>query len=671
MKIAMQFAAAMAFAALQWCATAATIEVGTVAELTNAVARVNAGEKIGGEAIDTIRLKKGTYTFADEAMSDNGLISVGAVSLTIEGEDDSPRNTWTEGSEPVIVDGNGLGRILYFPNSSKNWIVRNICFTRGNHDQGGAIRCMKASGATVTNCVFRQNSGTTGAAAMWVVLRDCLVEGSTGTAVRGGGVSERQYAYGCDFVRNTKGIATYGFVAQDCSFVCNTNSGSSAIGDSVIATNCTFTGNKGAYLATGASFHGCVFSNNYCTGGAPQNPGGILYNPVEVRGCSFIDNYSEQAACAIFHKKDALMTVADCTFLRNVSEGGGYGYSAGAAILSQPTTVSCTMTVTNCTFEGNVSLNNNGICGAIGVGVFANPARQTERQMWELATVIDSTFKTNFAKTAAGVHSVRAINCVFDGNMRSDGSQSECDAARKCVFEGCDFNTANFTACAFDRCRIHDATNNAVALFRGYTRVTNSIIENCKLYNAASMYHYSSAFPEMDAEFVNCTIVSNVMRTYNPSASFSPLVGIKFKNCLLYGNHTGYSWYDISANDESDQHSYLTFENTYVGIITNQWGGAYNMTAADITRFTTEPNSLRECKDPKFVGMNEKSRARYPDAPFWVLSPLSPLRGKGDPLDFTESDLDLAGRPRLDQGYIDPGCYQCWLKPLGFTLMFR
>ena len=153
MKTIGKVAAAIAIAALHWCVTAATIEVATVAELTNAVARANAGEKIGGEAIDTIRLMKSgsPYRFTDEKMdsSNNYLLSVNNVALTIEGEDSSPRQTWTDGDEPVIIDGNSLGCIIRFASGSKNKEIRNLCFTGGRRNDGGAVRGLFARGGPV------------------------------------------------------------------------------------------------------------------------------------------------------------------------------------------------------------------------------------------------------------------------------------------------------------------------------------------------------------------------------------------------------------------------------------------------------------------------------------------------------------------------------------------
>ena len=49
----------------------------------------------------------------------------------------------------------------------------------------------------------------------------------------------------------------------------------------------------------------------------------------------------------------------------------------------------------------------------------------------------------------------------------------------------------------------------------------------------------------------------------------------------------------------------------------------------------------------------------------------SPLLGKGDPLGFTDSGLDLAGRPRLKDGHIDIGCYQCWVNPPGMMMIIN
>lgn len=53
------------------------------------------------------------------------------------------------------------------------------------------------------------------------------------------------------------------------------------------------------------------------------------------------------------------------------------------------------------------------------------------------------------------------------------------------------------------------------------------------------------------------------------------------------------------------------------------------------------------------------------------LRPSSPLRGKGLLLDGMADDLDLAGKPRVRDGKVDLGCYQCWTDPLGVLFLVR
>jgi hypothetical protein len=348
------------------------------------------------------------------------------------------------------------------------------------------------------------------------------------------------------------------------------------------------------------------------------------------------------------------MTVADSTFLRNVTAGS---YGAGAAIRMRPNTASCTMTVTNCTFEGNVVTSSSGNSAAI-----YNHSNASGIEMYRQATVMDSKFTTNSAYSVCGVRGIKAVRCTFDRNRRSSHTSGACDAARNSYLVECDFNDADFEKCILDRCKIHDVSGGAQSMFGGYTRVTNTIIANCCLSEQASLYAYTSSYDTaMDAEFVNCTIVSNQLRTYAPNAKFLPTVGIAFKNCLFYGNNTGYGDNDISANDSSaSQSALITFQNSYAGKI-----GLFNFTADEMYAFTNAPNTLAVCADPKFV---QDSR---PDAPYWSLSLKSPLLGKGDLLDFTDSDFDLAGRPRLKDGYIDPGCYQCWIRSLGLMMIIR
>ena len=49
----------------------------------------------------------------------------------------------------------------------------------------------------------------------------------------------------------------------------------------------------------------------------------------------------------------------------------------------------------------------------------------------------------------------------------------------------------------------------------------------------------------------------------------------------------------------------------------------------------------------------------------------SPLIGKGLVLDWMADGVDFVGNPRLRDGKVDIGCYQCWRNPAGTWFSFR
>ena len=646
MKTIGKVAAAIAIAALHWCVTAATIEVATVAELTNAVARANAGEKIDGEAIDTIRLMKSgsPYRFTDEKMdsSNNYLLSVNNVALTIEGEDPSPRKTWTDGDEPVIIDGNSLGCIIRFASGSKNKEIRNLCFTGGSFDGGGAVKSMTVGAVTVTNCVFRQNSAASGsaAAAMWVTLRDCLVKECVGgSAVRGGDASQTFYAYGCDFVGNANGVATFSFAAYDCTFDSNTNTADAVIGSSGVlyATNCTFKGNYGKYIARGKTFVDCDFTGN--------NAQWMIHCDVsggKVAGCKFREN------------EGSVLTV----------------YGTGGTL-----TGGSSLVVTNCQFIENTASQTASEAGN-SYAVLRGIVNDVDRCM-----IYDSVFSNNYTSVSgsalSSVVGAHAVRCSFaaDANAPSSaytaGDNKSNDAACQAVLEDCDISAGELRDCVIDRCVVHDVTNNVYAVFRDYARVTNTLVKCCKRpADGNGGLYFPNTRKAFDAEFVNCTFVSNALLTIDGQYNtFSTTNGCVFANCLFNGNRSPGgldSDFSIRGNDSGSTRN--KFVNNLVRFGNSYYGKFSSTDAVFVESFTAITNgvdTLAECADPKFV---KDSR---PDAPYWSLLPKSPLIGKGDASIWTAEDVDLVGKLRLKDGKVDPGCYQCWLREPGLTIFVR
>jgi len=169
-----------------------------IQQLTNAVASAAGG--------DIIVLERGTYIFPDDVFMDDNRrtvdnnayckfrLSLTAPGVTIRGEDTSGRRTWTHGSEPVVIDGNGAKALQIQVNDNTQGTVgqsariENITFANcfgghaspsgedgslwGNRCCGGAIGIARikdgqyrgSPNVVVTNCVFRGNTSAIGGA---------------------------------------------------------------------------------------------------------------------------------------------------------------------------------------------------------------------------------------------------------------------------------------------------------------------------------------------------------------------------------------------------------------------------------------------------------------------------------------------------------------------------
>ena len=89
---------------------------------------------------------------------------------------------------------------------------------------------------------------------------------------------------------------------------------------------------------------------------------------------------------------------------------------------------------------------------------------------------------------------------------------------------------------------------------------------------------------------------------------------------------------------------------------------------------TTENNAIAEGYENSGCVIL-KDRAAYKfiakgDHPY-SLRRSSPLRGMGLVLDWMAEGVDYIGNPRLRDGKVDVGCYQCWLDPIGTVMSFR
>ena len=686
-------------------ASASVVEVTSVAQLTNAVARANAGE-----AIDTIRLMKSgnPYVFNDEWM---GIVTTGiycgtnflnvSANLTFEGEDASSRSGWTDHEEPVIVDGGGRGRILSVE-SGKTVTVKNIAFTGGYCCYGsvssyGGVACSAQSkyNVTFTNCVFRQNSAKSGGAVVFnCVLYDCLITNNfTCSAV------QECDSYKCDYIGNTVRCLQNPNKHYDCTFIAN---GSEATSDGVICfcnggillSNCVIRANapKGrkALCGHGGTYIDCLFEDNDAAPGTSnatysptikgctfrRNGGLCAGNPMLVDGCLFEDTSGDSPINVENLSGGFESRIVNSTFRRNNAKPYGNGGAIHCSLRYDAPTYLGTCFVSNCVFECNAATNmGSGAGGAIYNGGSKAPEQwkfPTATMPCDYMAVYDCTFKSNIATACGGVYGVTAVRCRFEGNRKQPPNSAYVGVdAWKCRLVDCNLDGGMITDCILDRCRISSVAN-VDNIFQNYIRATNTVVEACSSFG---LYGVTSSFSKqsyddlyytnrvMDAEFVNCTFVTNFTYTLKiPSTAIHATNGVLFANCLFYGNNNNY--YDTDLDAYKDGNSYTCYWDR----VSFTRSCYKKVDARGIPQYAINPPPPEDfflCVDPKFV------KDSIPGIPYWSLMHNSPLCGMGDTLGFTDSDLDLAGKLRLRDGKIDIGCYQCWLSPPGFMMIVR
>ena len=221
--------------------------------------------------------------------------------------------------------------------------------------------------------------------------------------------------------------------------------------------------------------------------------------------------------------------------------------------------------------------------------------------------------------------------------------------------QACEVAGGAVVNCVVDRCEVHDVPSGAYACFRDYCRVTNTLVRSCSA-------HIFGAVRGHDAEFVNCTFATNSGLTYIANNAGSLSGDVKFLNCLFNSNVRGAAASDISINNDDNSLNgwtdHVTFDSSYYGNFS-----AFGKLTAEVFAAKTGENKLEQCANPKFV------KDLRPDASYWSLLPKSPIIGKGDASIWTAEDVDLVGKLRLKDGKVDPGCYQCWLREPGMTMI--
>jgi len=278
---------------------------------------------------------------------------------------------------------------IYIPQRSKPVLIN--CSFDGNYSgrEGGGIYNFK-SDPNLTNCKFSHNFALACGAGIYnsysnIESSDTLfIENAAGS---GGGIYSEDNSSlivtNCNFRNN---IAKAAFGGGICNWDAN----------ELIVTYCTFSGNV-AMRDGGGIFNrrsssmltNCIFNGNIAGGKlissdhstSSEKGGGLyLFGDTKLINCTFHNNWASEGGGVYYYR--GVLTIAGCTFTSNSAEnygGGLYNYD------NMPD-----FTIVDCTFGGNSA--------EWGGGIFNHWSSQ-----------------------------LRMSNCVFTGNIASNGSALSCD----------------------------------------------------------------------------------------------------------------------------------------------------------------------------------------------------------------------------------------------------
>ena len=162
------------------------------------------------------------------------------------------------------------------------------------------------------------------------------------------------------------------------------------------------------------------------------------------------------------------------------------------------------------------------------------------------------------------------------------------------------------------------------------------------------------------SHIVNCTIVSNSY-AYVFKYFKTDTVRLSVVNSVFWGNasNNGTTRRDISWDGITTAEG-IFFSHCAYGV--SNVSGFENYTNGTVCQFGVDGFA----SNPKFVG---NADAEHP----FAFKRTSPLRSAGQPFDWMFGSTDIRGEgfPRLRDGEVDIGCYQCWLMPAGLKISVK
>lgn len=677
-----------------WNAFAAneTITVTNVEEFATALLHMNTNCKVKGSSAvkkDTIVLKRGNYDVTDlnlqfynssssvSAWADSGA-NFGISYFKIKGETDNPRDVVIYRRDPAAKS------IMY----NYAGVVENLTFSNAVSTANSSypLRNVNANAkyvnVIVTCCVAAQDGGAS-KSGTWI---DCQFI-SNRAARAGGALYNGSKAYGCLFENNyaaTRGGAAHSSTFSNCVVRCNTAGVSGGgLGDSCSATGCVMYCNVAMAQAGGGAYaselYDCVLSNNVA-----HTTGGGAYNSV-LTNCVVWGNHAEDTGGGLGSNCTATNCLIACNVATNsgggayssvicggvvsnntayVSGGGGcsdakvYGaricmnramgqgaddrYSQGGGLRN--------CVATDCEIDGNAVFKGS-MLNAQGGGAYGTP-------------LTNCFVHCNFSSTlGGGICAGSAFGCVISNNI-SESTAAAGNMRTVDYIENCDiYEGAIDMQGTLVNCRLMNYTNGnyiaegANVHTNGWINGSGSVVKSwCVMTNCLVAGNVVEALvvatdgKGKHTRLNNCTIADN--RFTNFTSGFTGEKGVlSMVNTAIVRNRNKAGTQTLNVNCTYD---YVSMTNCVIGSLNRGENFAYPMVNV------TTNNS------PRFV--DDGSRDSY--SPRWN----SPLRNIGLVQDWMDGATDIRGDaayPRLRDGAVDIGCYQCWLDPIGTKLTIR
>ena len=398
------------------------------------------------------------------------------------------------------------------------------------------------------------------------------------------------------------------------------------------------TGGGVLFASADTSVSNCIISGCYASRGGGGASGPYNAKRGSVYDSVFYGNSSGTSGGAI----RCCTYVGGCTVVSNKSNASNAGYGGGGI-------ANCS-TVTNCTISYNYAAGVGGglyNCTKISDSTIeCNVADRTESypQQYSGGAYGGSFYSCTFRDNC----SASVINAAHMENCTVEDGRVYCLTNINCVFRN--FNNSDTRIWAKGNVKYPDGrTSTSESAFYGVNVMRGCVISNCVWYYNAGIVN-SALFRSLTGDLENCTITGNAYRYFGKNFGESRIV-----NCAIVGN---------TGDDLTTAQDLRMFASSKFCFSNCVW----NVRKSDVEVSRDAPYVDGGC-----IALGAGESAKFTAKGEHPLTPrlTSPLIGAGLVRDWMASAIDLAKNPRLRDGKVDIGAYQCWLDPVGFILKIQ